>query len=71
MTIADQIRSRKKALSVAEFAELLNISKFSVYKLVKRGLPSIRMDGSIRLDPHTTADWLEAHTTTKIPRKRG
>ena len=71
MTIAEQIRNRKQALSVKEFSELLGISKFSTYKLIKRGLPSIRLDGSIRLDPATTSDWLEAHTTVKTQRRRG
>jgi predicted DNA-binding transcriptional regulator AlpA len=70
MTIADSIRSRKQALSVIEFGELLGISKYSVYKLIKRGLPAIHLGASIRLDPVQTADWLEAHTSTKIPQRR-
>jgi excisionase family DNA binding protein len=71
MTIAESIRSRKQALTVLEFAELMGTSKFSVYKLIKqRGLPSIRMGASIRLDPVQTSDWLEAHTTVKIPRRQ-
>jgi len=70
MTIAETIRSRKQALTVIEFAELYGTSKYSVYKLIKRGLPSVRLGASIRLDPAQTADWLEAHTTTKIPQKR-
>ena len=70
MTIAETIRSRKQAMSVVEFGEMLGISKYSVYKLIKRGLPAIHLGASIRLDPVQTADWLDQHTTTKIPQRR-
>ena len=68
MTIAEQIRARKLPLTVQQLADVLGISKFSVYKLIKKGLPAMHL-GTILLDPSSTADWLESRTTSKINRK--
>jgi predicted DNA-binding transcriptional regulator AlpA len=71
VTLADLIRSRKSGISVVEFAEIMGISKFSVYKLVKRGLPAIHLPGgNLRLDPQLTGDWVDAHTTVKQPKRK-
>jgi hypothetical protein len=64
MTIPQQIRNRKTPLSVKNLADELGISVYSVYKLIKKGLPAMHL-GTILLDPSTTADWLESRTTSK------
>ena len=65
MTLIEQLRSKKKALTVEELAELLCIAARTLYKEVEDDhIPFFRVRTSIRFDPHQIADWLE----TKMPR---
>ncbi len=64
MTLVEQLRSRKKALTVEELAGLLCIAVRTLYKEVEDDhIPFFRVRTSIRFDPHQVADWLE----TKMP----
>jgi excisionase family DNA binding protein len=55
-----QIRNRRTAWTAEELAELLALSRKHIYKLAKnRRMPSLRIGGAIRFDPHATANWLE------------
>ncbi len=65
MSLAEQLRSKKTALTVEELAELLGVAVRTVYKEVEDDqIPFFRVRTSIRFDPHQIADWLE----TKMPR---
>jgi excisionase family DNA binding protein len=60
MTLAEQLRSKKKALTVEELADLLGIALRTLYKEVEDDhIPFFRVRTSIRFDPHQVADWLE------------
>jgi excisionase family DNA binding protein len=60
MTLAEQLRSKKKALTVEELADLLCIAIRTLYKEVEDDqIPFFRVRSSIRFDPHQVADWLE------------
>jgi excisionase family DNA binding protein len=60
MTLAEQLRSKKKALTVEELADLLGIALRTLYKEVEdEHIPFFRVRTSIRFDPHQVADWLE------------
>ena len=60
MTLAEQLRSRKKALTVEELAELLCIAIRTLYKEVEENhIPFFRVRSAIRFDPHQVADWLD------------
>jgi excisionase family DNA binding protein len=60
MTLAEQLRSKKKALTVEELAGLLCIAVRTLYKEVEDDhIPFFRVRTSIRFDPHQVADWLE------------
>lgn len=59
--LATRIENRHNALTVSELADILSLSKQQVYSLVQRGhIPSIKIAGSIRLDPVATANWLRS-----------
>jgi excisionase family DNA binding protein len=48
-------------LSVREAAELLRVSRRTVYTLVERdGLPAVRIGGLIRFVPSAVEEWLDA-----------
>ena len=58
-SIADQVESYRHALQASELAELLAISKVTIFKLAKAGrIPSFRVGTCVRFDPRKVADWL-------------
>lgn len=58
-SIADQVESYGRALQASELAELLAISKVTIFKLAKAGrIPSFRVGTRVRFDPRKVADWL-------------
>jgi excisionase family DNA binding protein len=60
MTLIEQLRSKKKALTVEELAGLLCVAVRTLYKEVEdEHIPFFRVRTSIRFDPHQVADWLE------------
>lgn len=60
MTLVEQLRSKKKALTVEELAGILCIAIRTLYKEVEDDhIPFFRVRTSIRFDPHQIADWLE------------
>jgi excisionase family DNA binding protein len=60
MTLIEQLRSKKKALTVEELAGLLCVAVRTLYKEVEDDhSPFFRVRTSIRFDPHQVADWLE------------
>lgn len=60
MTLIEQLRSRKSALSVTELAKLLSMGKRTLYCGIQAGrIPSIHVLGTVRLDPQQIATWLE------------
>jgi excisionase family DNA binding protein len=62
-TLIDTLRARRTLLTVPEFATLLCLAERTVYAAIKQGrIPSIRVLGSVRLDPKVTADWLAGCT---------
>jgi excisionase family DNA binding protein len=59
-SLTSQIRNRRKALTADELADMLSLSRKHIYKLAKaKRMPSLRIGGAIRFDPHATANWLE------------
>jgi excisionase family DNA binding protein len=57
--LSNTVRERRTAMTVADVAEILSISQRQVYKLIEDGkLPSFRLGGAIRFDPHLLANWL-------------
>jgi excisionase family DNA binding protein len=62
-TLASLVRRRRTAWTAEELAEVLSLSRKHIYKLAKKGrMPSLRIGGAIRFDPHATAAWLESKT---------
>jgi excisionase family DNA binding protein len=58
-SIADQVESYRHALEASELAELLAVSKVTIFKLAKAGrIPSFRVGTCVRFDPRKVADWL-------------
>jgi excisionase family DNA binding protein len=59
LNIIESISERTTALSVAELALILNISKRTIYEHIDENrLPCIRFGSTIRLCPEQTAQWI-------------
>ena len=64
MSIIEMIRNKENALTVDELASVMSQSPKTLYKAIKAGrLPAYRIGGSIRLDPHEVAEWLDSRRT--------
>jgi excisionase family DNA binding protein len=60
-SIATMIERHAVMLTVDDLARLLSFKPKTIYAKVAKGtLPATRMDGTIRFDPHTTAEWLRS-----------
>jgi excisionase family DNA binding protein len=72
MTLVEQLRSKKKALTVEELADILCIAIRTLYKEVEDDhIPFFRVRTSIRFDPHQIADWLEGKMPSYSVRPAG
>lgn len=61
MDTIEIIESRTSLLTVEELGEYTSISPKTLYRYIKnRKLPAIRIGGCVRLNPHTTAEWLRS-----------
>lgn len=50
---------RKELMSIPELAKLLRVSAKSLYRYADKGnLPTVRIGGSVRVDPVHVARWL-------------
>lgn len=59
--LTEILRRQTKAVSIAEVAELLSVSRTKVHALVQScSIPFFRIGSSIRFDPKLLADWLES-----------
>ncbi len=60
-TLADQIEQFGHALTAVELAELLSVSRITVFKLAKVGrIPCFRIGTCVRFDPRAVANWLRS-----------
>ena len=51
LSLADRIERMGRALTATELAEMLTVSRITIFKLAKRGrIPSFRIDTCVRFD---------------------
>jgi hypothetical protein len=62
MSLADRIEAMTHALKIKDLADMLHCSPTNLYNMAREGRMGsgvvIRLGGTIRLDPHGTAEWL-------------
>jgi excisionase family DNA binding protein len=59
MSIADQIEKTGHALTAEDLAELLSVSKVTIFKQAAAGrIPCFRIGTCVRFDPRAVATWL-------------
>ena len=59
LSLADRIERIGRALTANELAEMLTVSKITIFKQAKVGrIPSFRVGTCVRFDPRSVALWL-------------
>ena len=59
MSLIDQLERESRVLRARDVARLFQVTPQHVYKMAAGGrLPSFRLAGAIRFDPHELAKWL-------------
>jgi excisionase family DNA binding protein len=59
LSLADRIERMGRALTADELAEMLTVSRITIFKLAKAGrVPSFRIGTCVRFDPRAVATWL-------------
>jgi excisionase family DNA binding protein len=53
----------QQLLTVADVASLLNLSRVTIYGLIKHdGLPTLKINGARRIHPGKLQSWIEQHS---------
>ena len=59
MSLADRIERIDRALTANELADMLAVSRITIFKQAKAGrIPSFRIGTCVRFDPRSVAQWL-------------
>jgi excisionase family DNA binding protein len=59
LSLADRIERMGRALTANELAEMLTVSRITIFKQAKVGrIPSFRIGTCVRFDPRSVAQWL-------------
>jgi excisionase family DNA binding protein len=57
--LADRIERIGRALTANELAEMLTVSRITIFKQAKAGrIPSFRVGTCVRFDPRSVSQWL-------------
>ena len=71
MSLADRIEKIGRALTADELAEMLTVSRITVFKHAKAGrIPSFRIGTCVRFDPRAVAQWLRHPGSNSSSRSR-
>jgi len=76
LNLIEELESRRGAMKVSDLTQLLGVDDKHIYRMAARGqLPSFRVGGAVRFDPHEVANWLRlkygdhSHLTKKRPQR--
>ena len=54
-----------KFLTVEDVAEMLQVTRTTIYNLKKKGLPFIKLGKNIRCDEEAVVEWVKSNTVTE------
>ena len=55
----------EKLINTNELAELLGVSAMTISRLRKKGMPAMKLGGSVRFDPAKIKEWMESRGEEK------
>jgi excisionase family DNA binding protein len=66
----EELKTKRKAMTVREVADILRLSEREIYKLAAtHQIPHVKIGASIRFDPATVLAWLEERTLSPVNRR--
>lgn len=66
----DTMGSDIKFLTVEDVAEMLQVTRTTIYNLKKKGLPFIKLGKNIRFDEEAVVEWVKSNTVTETENGR-
>lgn len=57
--------SEIKFLTVEDVAEMLQVTRTTIYNLKKKGLPFIKLGKNIRFDEDQVVEWVRSNSTSE------
>ena len=58
-----------KFLTVEDVAEMLQVTRTTIYNLKKKGLPFIKLGKNIRFDQEEVVEWVKSNSMTETTEK--
>ena len=59
LNLIEELEARSGGIKVSDLAAILGVDDKHIYRMAARGqLPSFRVGGAVRFDPHEVANWL-------------
>lgn len=58
-----------KFLTVEDVAEMLQVTRTTIYNLKKKGLPFIKLGKNIRFDQDEVVEWVKSNSMTETTEK--
>ena len=58
-----------KFLTVEDVAEMLQVTRTTIYNLKKKGLPFIKLGKNIRFDQDEVVEWVKSNSTVETGEK--
>lgn len=58
--------SEIKFLTIEDIAEMLQVTRTTIYNLKKRGLPFIKLGKNVRFDKDEVVEWVRSQQTSTI-----
>jgi excisionase family DNA binding protein len=72
MSLIAQLEKETRVLRARDVAKLFQVTPQHVYKMAAAGsLPSFRLAGAIRFDPHELATWLRKTQPVSLRQEQG
>ena len=66
----EELKTRRKAMTVREVADILNLSQREIYKLAASNqIPHFKIGSSVRFDPASVLTWLESRALVPTVRR--
>jgi excisionase family DNA binding protein len=61
--------SEVKFLTIEQVAEMLQVTKMTIYNLQKKGLPFIKLGKNVRFDKEDVIEWVNSNKKTDVQDK--
>jgi excisionase family DNA binding protein len=61
--------SEVKFLTIEQVAEMLQVTKMTIYNLQKKGLPFIKLGKNVRFDKEDVIEWVNSNKKTAVQDK--